>query len=79
MPSQPDRLVALHREPLNFASLLRRQIGGKHRARLVEQVLVFVVVEFARRQDFARDGGDGLVVAQHGAFEFAALRCRARQ
>ena len=39
---------------------------------LVEQILVFVIVELARRQDLAGQGGAGAIAAQNGAFEFAA-------
>jgi len=52
--------------------LFRRQIGGNLGLRAVEQVLVLVVVEFARGQDFAGQGSHGRLVTQHRAFQLTA-------
>jgi hypothetical protein len=60
-------------EALEFGGGDGVECGGEFGFGRVEQVLVFVVVELAGGEDFAGDRGAGVfVVAEDGAFEFAA-------
>jgi hypothetical protein len=66
-----NRLIAGDSQALDFAGLLRRQVRRQHGLRRAEQVLVFVIVELARRKNFARNGRHRVVVTEHGTFELA--------
>src|ERR1700761_9647761 len=49
-----NRAEALHSQPPQLVGLLRCKIRRDFRARFVEQVFIFVIVEFPRRQNLAR-------------------------
>ena len=56
------------------ATVAGGQIGGNHRLRSLVQILRFVVVELARRDDLAGHRGLRIVVAEHRAFDLARVR-----
>ena len=68
-----DRLERRDRQPLDLRGGRSRQIRRDEDLRPVVDVLGLVVVELARRDDFAGHRGRRLVVAEHGALDFARL------
>ena len=74
MPGAVDRLERRHRQPLDLRGGRSRQIRRDEDLRAVVDVLRLVVVELARRDDFAGHRGRRLVVAEHGALDLARAR-----
>ena len=72
-PGAIDRLERQDREPLDFRGCSRSEIRRNDGSRSVIDVLGFVIVELARRDDLAWHRGLRRVVAEHGAFDFAGV------